>query len=244
MIAAPRARRGGHWPRRVAPERLDELPADDPLARRSRRDLQLLNRIMGARGLLLGALDPALDAPRPRLIELGGGDGSLMLRLARSRARRWPGASVTLVDLKPAVDADTLAAIRAHGWSVEIVTTDVLDWLARPVRDTNAVIFANLFLHHFTDDKLASLLAGIARRSRCFVCCEPRRSRTALAGSCLLGLIGCNSVTRHDAVVSVHAGFRDRELSAAWPRDEAGIWRLDETSASVFSHLFVAARSR
>ena len=29
-----------------------------------------------------------------------------------------------------------------------------------------------------------------------------------------MGLIGCNSVTVHDARISVHAGFRDRELSA------------------------------
>jgi hypothetical protein len=199
---------------------------------------------MGARAILLRALDTVLPAGSRQLIELGAGDATLMLRLAKSRAKQWPNASVTLIDLKPAADEDTLAAIRRLGWQVELVTADVLDWLARPADDTNAVIFANLFVHHFADEKLASLLAGIARRSRSFICCEPRRSVSALAGSHMLGFLGCNRVTRNDAVVSVHAGFRDREISTAWPVDQAEPWRLDESSAGLFSHLFVARRSR
>ena len=70
--------------------------------------------------------------------------------------------------------------------------------------------------------------------------CEPRRSRFALRASRLLGLIGCNDVTRHDAAASVRAGFAGRELSALWP-DEAG-WQIDERPAAPFSHLFVARR--
>jgi hypothetical protein len=47
-------------------------------------------------------------------------------------------------------------------------------------------------------------------------------------------------VTRHDAAISVRAGFRDRELSELWP-DQAG-WRLSEAPAPPFGHLFVARR--
>jgi hypothetical protein len=45
-------------------------------------------------------------------------------------------------------------------------------------------------------------------------------------------------VTRHDAVVSVRAGFSGRELSQLWPR--APGWRLDERPQAPFSHLFTA----
>jgi hypothetical protein len=55
----------------------------------------------------------------------------------------------------------------------------------------------------------------------------------------MLGAIGCNDVTRHDAVASVRAGFRDGQLSALWP---AGPWKLTERGAGLFSHLFVARR--
>jgi hypothetical protein len=47
-------------------------------------------------------------------------------------------------------------------------------------------------------------------------------------------------VTRHDAVISVRAGFAGRELSALWPdRDR---WLVIEGPAGRFSHRFVAQR--
>jgi hypothetical protein len=45
-------------------------------------------------------------------------------------------------------------------------------------------------------------------------------------------------VTRHDAVVSVRAGFRDDELTAIWPRDAR--WRIEERGRGLFSHAFTA----
>lgn len=206
--------------------------------------MRRVNRVMGTRSLLLRALDKAAPTPPRRLIELGAGDGTMMLRLAQSRSRQWPKSSVTMLDLQPVIGAGTLSAIRNLGWSVEVIEADVLDWIARPAADREATIFTNLFVHHFEGDRLARLLAGIAERSRSFVCCEPRRTAVTLAGSHLLGLIGCNEVTRHDAVLSVHAGFRDRELSSLWDETCGGGWRLEESAAGPFSHLFAATRER
>jgi len=236
---------GARLPRRVRPELLDELPPDDPRAVRSRRDLRLVNRIMGTRSLLLRALDAALDAPPRAIVELGAGDGRLLLALAGKRARRWPAAHAGLLDMQPVVAPDTLAAFRGLGWSAEVIAADVLDWLARPDASADVVV-ANLFVHHFDGERLERLLAGIAARARAFVCCEPRRGWLPLAGSHLMGLIGCNEITRHDAVLSVHAGFRGAELSAAWRRalpGGAGSWRLRESAAGAFSHVFMATRT-
>ncbi|HMJ90456.1 MAG TPA: hypothetical protein VK530_11595, partial [Candidatus Acidoferrum sp.] len=82
--------------------------------------------------------------------------------------------------------------------------------------------------------------ALVAARTNLFVACEPRRSALALAASRSVALVGCGPVTRHDAVVSVRAGFRSSELSALWP--ETGTWRLIERRAGLFSHLFVARK--
>jgi Methyltransferase domain len=229
------------WPRRVVPELLDELAPDDPRALRSRRDLRLVNRIMGHRALLSRALETVVTSSPLQLVELGAGDGTLLLRLAQHHAHRWPKTAVTLLDSQPTVTPATLAAVRAVGWTVEIVAADALEWLDHPSSDRDAVVFANLFVHHFEGARLARLLAGIAAHSRAFVCCEPRRATVALLGSRLLWAIGCNDVTRHDAVVSVHAGFRERELTAAWPSAPEP-WRLAEAPAGAFSHLFVARR--
>jgi len=230
------------FPRRVLPEILDELPASDPRARRSRGDLRRINRIMAAVTWLKRGLSAAARG-RPRVVvELGAGDGTLALRLARSLGNAWIGTHLTLLDLEPIVAPKTADAIRACGWTLEVVAADALEWLERRPPERVGVVFANLFVHHFEGERLARLLGGIAAQADGFVCCEPRRSRFALAGSRLLGLIGCNDVTRHDAVVSVQAGFRDGEIGAAWRGASAGRWVLSEAGAGAFSHLFVARR--
>ena len=239
QIAATQAR----WPRRVVPELLDELPPDDSRAQRARRDLRVVNRIMGHAGVLIHALDAVATRSPMRLVELGAGDGTLLLRLARRRARRWPKAVVTVLDAQPSVTPATLAALRAVGWTVEVIAADVFEWLEHPPADREAVVLANLFVHHFEGERLERLLAGIAAQAGAFVCCEPRRARLALLGSHLLWAIGCNDITRHDAVVSVHAGFREHELTAAWQSAAGAGWQVAETPAGAFSHLFVARRS-
>ncbi len=227
--------------RRVEPEWLDELPAEDPRAVGSRRDLTRINRIMGNVGIL-GRLIGDATAGRPprRVVELGAGDGRLLLELARRLAPRWPGVSVGLLDRREAVRPETRAAFGALGWTVEVITADVFDWLERPEAQTD-ILVANLFLHHFQPGSLAELLALAARRTKLLAVCEPRRSAVALAASRLLGCIGCNDVTRHDAVVSVRAGFVGTELSGLWPVGPE--WRLREEGARLFSHAFVAVRA-
>ncbi len=230
----------------VEPEWLDRLPADDPRAIRSRGDLRRINWLMSATRLLGEALDPLMAGrSKVRIIELGAGDGSLLLRLAQSHARTWPSVDLGLLDIQPVVTEDTLARYRELGWTPDVIHADVFNWLDERQADTDAddspIIIANLFLHHFEGQRLIDLLHGIAARARAFVCVEPRRSSVALLGSRLLGAIGCNEVTRHDAVISVRAGFADRDLSDCWP--QAGNWDLREHSAGLFSHRLIAVRT-
>jgi hypothetical protein len=225
--------------RRLEPEWLDHLPAADPRAVHARRDLRLVNRIMGHARIIAKPLR-ALPANAPRIAELGAGDGTLLLRIAQ--APGWAQtAHVVLVDREPAVSADTLERYRERGCRVTIDAGDVFDWLARDSKPFDAIV-ANLFLHHFERDALTRLFALAAARTRLFIACEPRRARLPLAGSRMLGVLGCNDVTRHDAVLSVRAGFDGRELSALWPGGDA--WTTRERSAGLFSHLFIASRSR
>lgn len=219
--------------RALTPELLDILPAHDPRAIRSRRDLVLVNRIMRQPAIMARALR-AFPAPRT-LADLGGGDGRFLLAVARRLAKSWPNVDVLICDRQDIVNPETRAAFRALGWRCENRTGDVFQTL--PQAD---IITTNLFLHHFDDAALTRLLTQVAAHTGQFAACEPRRGRFALAGSHLVGLLGCNDVTRHDAVVSVEAGFRDRELSKHWPQN--GRWSLDEGSAFPFTHVLRARR--
>ncbi len=229
-------------PRRVEPEWLDELAPTDPRAIRSRRDLRRVNSFMLQAGIMRRLLLSACGDERPRFIlELGGGDGSFILKVAQALARNWPGVRVTLLDRQPVVAKETREAFQALGWKLEVVTADVFAFLEAAAGTQADVVTANLFLHHFPDARLRRLLALAATIAPRIVACEPRRSAWSLGASRLLWAIGCNDVSRHDAAASVRAGFRGTELSALWPRQQG--WRLSERPAGLFSHAFVARRA-
>lgn len=228
----------------VEPEILDNLTASDPLAVGSRADLRRLNGIMGHAAILSRAfrrhLDEILVPSHPlRLVELGAGDGTLLLRLARRWSSLGLTAHVTLVDRQNLVSSETRHAFTLLDWTVESVRMDVFTWLESSTPGVD-VMLVNLFLHHFQDKSLKTLLRLAAARTSLFIACEPRRTPLALAATRFLLLLGCNCVTRHDAHASVRAGFSGHELSALWPSEN--LWRLSEQRDRLFSHCFVAKR--
>jgi Methyltransferase domain len=220
-------------------ELLDELPFDDPRARWSRRDLRRVNAWMRNHSIMARALQTAANGTTPKqIIDLGAGDGHFLLRVAKKTSPRWPGVRVTLLDHQKVVGLRTLSSFPPLGWQAEAVAADVFRWL--PTVESMDAVVANLFLHHFEDAQLVELFRTIAGRARWFVAIEPRRAPWPLFCCRLLWAIGCNAVTRHDAAVSVRAGFYGNELSALWPVDKD--WQLTERRTGFFSHLFVARR--
>jgi len=221
----------------LQPELLDTLSPADPWAIRSRRDLRRINWWMRNPAILVRALEQNLSGPPGQITELGAGDGNLLLQLAHRLAPRWPNVNATLLDLQENIPAETLAAIAKLGWPAESVVVDVFDWSPG---QADKVVIANLFLHHFDDERLAGLLQKISRNARLFVAVEPHRFPWPSLVGQLLRLIGCNAVTRHDAVISIRAGFAGKAISALWP--DITNFQLTEHRAGLFSHVFIARR--
>jgi hypothetical protein len=224
--------------RQLEAEWLDALPAQDKRAQASRRDLRRLNILMGQVGLMASALRACARSVPRTIVDLGGGDGSFMLRVAQKLSGDWRGVRVISVDRGAVVSDETWRTFAALGWRIESVTMDVFDFLE--LGEHADAITVNLFLHHLTEDDLRRLFTLAAARGNLLVACEPRRALFPLVATRLLWAIGCNDVTRHDAFLSVRAGFRGRELSALWPVD-AG-WLVEEGAAGLFSHRFIARR--
>src|SRR5271170_1534873 len=217
----------------VQPEILDTLPPEDPRALRSRRDLRRVNSWMRNHSVMADALKNNLNGQAPKkFTELGAGDGNFLLRVAQKI--NFPDVNATLLDLQKNISTETLAAFSKLGWRAEAVVADIFDW----PQSSEEVVIANLFLHHFENKRLAELLRVISERAKLFVAIETCRTTLPLFFSRLLWTIGCNDVTRHDAAVSVQAGFSGDELSAPWPDKQN--WRLTERRAGLFSHLFIA----
>lgn len=186
-------------PRRLVPELLDHLPPDDPDALQSRRELRLINHLMGNARWISHSLQQHAQHPA-RILELGAGDGSLAQSIWQSGAAQ--PANWSALDLAP----------RPASWSSDArwIQQNVFDPPSLPDAD---VLLANLFLHHFEDHALRHLGGLIPQNCRLLLACEPvRRRRHLIQGKALSLLASLNHVTRHDMLASIHAGFRDQEL--------------------------------
>lgn len=200
-------------PRVVEPELLDSLPCDHPAARHNRRDLRVTNAFMGNHRWLGRLLRARVRRSEPAL-ELGAGTGEVALRLHR---RGW---RVDGLDTWPA-PAGWPAAARWH-------RTDLRNF---GEYGAYRVVFGNLIFHQFTAAELGALGARLAAGSRLLAACEPARRRLSQWVFRLAApLLGANDVTRHDAHVSIAAGFVDDELPRLLGLDAARwAWRCGAT---------------
>ncbi len=224
--------------RRLTPELLDHLPANDPQAVGSRRDLVRVNAVMFQAAIMAWRLRRDVPQPPRRILEIGCGDGSFMLAVLRRMSRHWPGGELVLLDQQDLVSLVRRARFAELGWHVETVKADAIEWMEQGAAGDFDLVTANLFLHHFHGHELLRLLAAAARLAPAFVATEPPRSGAALAATGLLRVIGANAVTLHDAAASVRAGFSEAELSRLWPK--TGGMTLREAAVGPFTHVFSA----
>ncbi|MDX8454540.1 methyltransferase domain-containing protein [Mesorhizobium sp. VK9D] len=225
----------------LVPEILDRLAADDPRALRSRRDLARINALMFQAAIMTSLMRKFVAKAPGRILEIGAGDGTFMLKVARRMARDWPKVELTMLDRIDLFTPKLAADFAGLGWKLETFTADVFDWAQKADGEAFDVITVNLFLHHFDDARLLHLFSLLVRRAPLLLATEPLRAGLALAASRLLPAIGANDVTRHDAAQSVRAGFRGSELSDLW--NAAGGRLIEERRAGPFSHVFVGAAS-
>ena len=227
--------------RTLQAELVDDLPADHPDAIETRRDLRRINTLMGHAGIFVRSLKRVFPRQPPaRMVEIGAGDGEILLRVARRLAGQWRDVDVTFVDLQDLLSEKTKADFAVLNWKVRSVEGDIFKWMTDTATEKTDAVLGNLVLHHFTDAQLTTLFSAAAKKANAFIAVEPRRDSWSYFFSRCLALVGCGPVARHDAPISVKAGFTRRELSQLWPQD--GTWQLTERRAGLFSHLFIAQR--
>jgi len=180
----------------VVPEILDHLPADDPEALRSRRDLRRINALMGNEKWICETAMGFKDAAAIGIVEIGAGDGQLTARLARL----FPSSPVTAYELA----SRPLRLIERVIWKQG-------DLFTQPPPQNGGVLVANLFLHHFEGQSLRDLGKWCEGFEVLIFNESDRASLPHFLGGLLHPFI--NRVTRHDMHVSIRAGFTQGELA-------------------------------
>lgn len=177
--------------RKLTPELLDNLPHDDPGARRSRNDLLRINHFMGNEAWIMQNLDPKTSS----ISELGAGDGSLLSKIHA----KLPEITIHAYDLAP----KPLRISESIQWHKG-------DFLDSPLLQTGGTLIANLILHHFTDEQLIAL-GDIFKKFDRIIINEPLRASIP-AFLAKLATPFVHPITRHDMRVSIEAGFIRNEI--------------------------------
>jgi trans-aconitate methyltransferase len=113
------------------------------------------NREQGIQAVL-DLVEAAVDTTSPRILDLGGGTGSV----GRRAIARWPQARVTLLDIDPVLMA--IAEVGPPG--LDVVRSDLRQpgWTTGlPDREFDAVL-AVMALHYLPPDRLAAVYAEVA----------------------------------------------------------------------------------
>jgi hypothetical protein len=214
--------------RLVQPEILDSLPETHPDAVANRRDLRLINGIMGNYRWFCRNLPSRLSSG-DRILEIGAGTGELGLRLRAACGGKLP--HYCGLDLWS----------RPPDWPRE------WDWAREDLLESErfseyTVIIANLILHQFDDEQLRRLGRKLrAGNIRLILASEPARRRLHQWQLQFLRPLGLNPVSRHDGHVSVAAGFRGEELPELLGLS-APNWNVQGTSGFLGWHRIVASR--
>ena len=187
--------------RNPQPEILDHLPPDHSDAVASRRDLRLINTLMGNDRWLHARLTRHLK-PGMKIVELGAGDGSFARRVFRQIPRDFP-MRFTGVDLAPCPE-DWPEDPRFQWRQEDLFHSDALT--------AADGLVACLLLHHFDNSALAALGARLGN-ARFLLAREPARRRLWMR--LLLYPFRLNRVTKHDMKISIEAGFLGSELADA-----------------------------
>jgi ubiquinone/menaquinone biosynthesis C-methylase UbiE len=214
-------------PPRVYIEELLDLGegGDDDVAR-NLADLRRINRFLGGRRVVTGALAALYQEAKWRelsLLDVGTGSADIPGAVADWCRERGVATNIAALDLSER----NLRITRSRLGVSEGVQLVRGDSLSLPFADRSVdVVTASLFLHHFEDADVARLLVEFARVARRAVIVNDLiRNRVPYWFAKLTGpLLATSYLTRYDGPASVLRGFTVREMATLAER--AGLRRF------------------
>lgn len=234
--------------RRLTPELMDDPGVDRRQLDGALRFIRGVNKRLGGVSSLITHLDrwsASWPTDRPvTLLDVGTGSADLPLEAVRWARGRGFDLRVTGVDLH----ATTLELARDHlesepdlAQAVTLRRADALELDETFADDSFDYVHAGLFLHHLKDIQILTVLRLMDRLARRGIVWNDLVRSTVGRGFIHLVTIGKPEIIRHDARVSVEAGFTKAEVL-----DYAR--RLDLTycaySWNLFTHRFTLAGER
>jgi len=227
--------------RTITPELMDRDDVSTEDLNRSFRFIRAVNRLLsGSRAVIYHLNQWAKSwAPESRIeiLDIGTGCADIPLAITRWAARRKLQIHITAVDRHAGTLEHARRQVADHP-DITLLQADALDLPFKAGQFD--YVLASMFLHHLTDLEVLTALRSmdnLARRG--IIWNDLTRSRRALIWSHLLTL-PCSHIVRHDATVSVRAGFTRAEVLDLRNRVDLNYTR----HTPFFGHRFTLAGDR
>ena len=194
--------------RRRGVEILDDPSVDADVMRRSMKDVERANVLLGGTRAVLAELEPVFAnlSGNATMLDVGTGRGDIAAASKRTAAKSGVDLHTIGIDISAALvsaeDAGSDSLVRG-------------DALRLPFSDHSVdIVLASQILHHFTTDAAIAVIRELNRVARRrVVISDLRRSFLAAAGLWIGSFpLRFHPVSRHDGVVSVMRGFLPSEL--------------------------------
>jgi ubiquinone/menaquinone biosynthesis C-methylase UbiE len=202
--------------RRLSREAMDDPNADRAELAASLKYLRWVNQTLGGANAAIAALEhSARDWPKDRairLLDVGTGSADIPLAIADWAKRRGHCINITAIDVHPT----TVELARQHvGWRDDIALMHADALRLTDIFEAGEFDYAHagLFLHHLEDVQVITVLRMMDRlTTRGVIWNDLLRGWPGKFGVRLLTLGSrVPKMVKHDAIVSVDAGFTRRE---------------------------------
>ncbi|MEO1584016.1 MAG: methyltransferase domain-containing protein [Planctomycetota bacterium] len=231
--------------RRLTPELMDDPAVDREQLDGALRFIRGINKRLGGVSALVKHLDrwsPRWPTDRPiTLLDNGTGSADLPLEAVRWARSRGFDLRVTGIDVHETtleLARDHIEADRDCAGSITLRQADALKLDETFEPGSFDYVHAGLFLHHLTDTQIMIALRLMDRLAARGIIWNDLVRSTVGRGFIHIATIGRPEIIRHDARVSVEAGFTKAEVLDYARRLDLGHCRYEW---NLFTHRFTLA---
>lgn len=224
--------RGLELQRQITPEWMDDPAVDPAELKAALAFIRMINlRLGGVKALTNHLENWSRNWPKGRevtILDIATGLADIPVGVVRWARERGHSVRITAVD----IHETTLESAREHvqrelgaDAPIELVQADAKELVDRYGPLSFDYVHAGMFLHHLTEIEILTVLRIMERVAlRGLVWNDLVRSRVAMAGIWALTL-GQSDMIKHDARVSVRAGFTKKEVKDYARRTSLGYCR-------------------
>lgn len=197
-----------------AKEIMDDLNCSGTIIDQTLLELEFINKWLGGNSITLNGLNTLLESCSSaslKIADLGCGGGDMLLLIKNQLVKKGRKAILTGIDANPNI-LDYARKKTASHPEIEFKNLDVLSSEFR--QEAFDIVFATLFLHHFTREQLIELFRLLNHTTRCGIVVNDlhRHSFAYYSIKFLTTTFSKSPMVVNDAPLSVQRGFTRAEL--------------------------------